>query len=568
MTAMAKSAFVQSLVEHGLVQDSDVNELLAHTNGRDFDVAVHLFGSLELPEDRTQLGLLYGTAIGKAHVPLNKTLFQPRALSMLVPEMARKHHCIPLYLLGEVLTVATPHPENGQLDAQLAKLVGRAVSTVFAFPQEIESSIEIQYGEKDQLEKLSDELSGQIGSTDQITAQQLKDFAAWAGVVGLVKGLMLYCVKNNASDIHIQPTAKTLDVRFRVDGQLETLLKLNRNMTEPVMARLKVLASLNIIERRLPQDGRVSLELQDRTYDFRLSTVPTVFGEKAVIRAVGSSDKVVTPLDQLGLSGRNWKLLNSLVTLPNGVLYVTGPTGSGKTTLLYSVLAKLNRPQINIVTVEDPVELRVDGITQIQVNSAIDLNFARVLRAILRQDPEVVLVGEIRDTETASIASQAALTGHLVLTTLHTNNSFQAITRLLDMGLDAYLVAPSVIGVVAQRLVRRICAHCKVEYEPAPAVVDALFFNRRETQVRFYRGRGCEACHGSGYSGRMAIHEIFVVTDAIRDMIVRREPVTQIQREAARNGFRSMRYDGVMKVLQGLTTIEEVDEMTRVVRQG
>ncbi|HTY48052.1 MAG TPA: GspE/PulE family protein, partial [Steroidobacteraceae bacterium] len=265
---------------------------------------------------------------------------------------------------------------------------------------------------------------------------------------------------------------------------------------------------------------------------------------------------------------RNFKLLNSLVTLPHGVLYVTGPTGSGKTTLLYSVLARLNDPQVNIVTVEDPVELRINGITQIQTNSAIDLNFARVLRAILRQDPEVVLVGEIRDAETASIASQAALTGHLVLTTLHTNNSFQAITRLLDMGLDAYLVAPSMIGVVAQRLVRRICTQCKVEYEPAPAVLDALFFNRGDSRVHFYRGRGCEACRNSGYAGRMAIHEIFVITDAIRDLIVRRAPITEIEREAVRNGFRSMRYDGVMKVLQGLTTIDEVDQMTRVVRQS
>ena len=565
---MPRSAFVQSLVTRGLIQDAEVDELLARSSGKDFDVAVQLFSSLELPEDRGLLGQLYGTAIGKAHVPLDKTLFQPKALAMLVPEMARKQQCIPLYFLGDVLTVATPHPENGQLDAVLPKLVGHAVSTVFAFPQEIESSIEIQYGQKDQLEKLSDELAGQIGPTDQITPQQLKDFAAWAGVVGLVKGLLLYCVKSKASDIHIQPTAKTLDVRFRVDGLLHTLVKLNKNMTEPVIARLKVIASLNIVERRLPQDGRVSLELKDRTYDFRLSTVPTAFGEKAVIRAVGSSDKVVTPVDQLGLSARNFKLLNNLVTLPHGVLYVTGPTGSGKTTLLYSVLQKLNDPQINIVTVEDPVELRIDGITQIQVNQAIDLNFARVLRAILRQDPEVVLVGEIRDAETASIAAQAALTGHLVLSTLHTNNSFQAITRLLDMGLDAYLVAPSMIGVVAQRLVRRICTQCKVEYEPAPAVLDELFFNRGDTKVRFYRGRGCEACHDSGYAGRMAIHEIFVVTDAIRDMIVRRAPVTQIEREAVRNGFRSMRYDGVMKVLQGLTTIEEVDQMTRVVQQS
>lgn len=565
---MARSAFVQSLVEHELVAESAVAELLARAGEKDFDVAVKLFDSLELPQDRGLLGLLYGTAIGKAHVPLDKTLFQPRALATLVPEMARKQQCIPLYLMGEMLTVAMPHPEDAAQIAVLSKLVSRPVSAVFAFPQEIESAIEIQYDEKGQLEQLSDELAGNIESPDEITPQQLKEFAAWAGVVSLVKGLLLYCVKSSASDIHIQPTAKSLDIRFRVDGRLQSLLKLNKTMTEPVMARLKVLAGINVIERRLPQDGRVSLELKDRSYDFRLSTVPTAFGEKAVVRAVGSSDKVVTPLDQLGLSRYNERLLNDLVRLPNGVLYVTGPTGSGKTTLLYSVLSKLNDPAINIVTAEDPVELRIDGITQIQANSAIDLDFARVLRAILRQDPQVVLIGEIRDAETARIASQAALTGHLVLTTLHTNNSFQAITRLLDMGLDAYLVAPSVVGVVAQRLVRRICTHCKVEYEPSEAVLDELFFNRGSTKVHFYRGRGCEACGSSGYAGRMAIHEIFVVTDAIRDMIVRRAPITEIRREAVRNGFRSMRHDGVMKAMLGLTTLDEVDQMTRVVRQA
>ena len=564
---VTRSAFVASLVEHGLVHETGVSELLARSGPKDFNIASALFSSLELSEDRAQLGQLYGTSIGKAHVPLDKTLFQPQALAKLVPEMARKLQVIPLYFLGDTLTVATAHPEDAQAVGYLSKLVGHPVSAVFSFPQEIQNHLAIQYEEKAELEKLSDELAGKVGESANITPQQLKEFAAWAGVISLVKGLLLYCVKSNASDIHIQPTAKTLDIRYRVDGRLQTIVTLNKNMTEPVMARLKVIASIDVVERRLPQDGRVSLELKDRSYDFRLSTVPTTFGEKAVVRAVGSSDKVVTPLDQLALTRRNWKLLNDLIRLPNGVLYVTGPTGSGKTTLLYSVLAKLKDPALNIVTVEDPVELRIDGLTQIQVNNAVQLDFARALRAILRQDPEIVLVGEIRDLETARIASQAALTGHLVLSTLHTNNAFQSIVRLLDMGLDPYMVAPSAIGAVAQRLVRRICTQCKEPYEPSPAVLDGLFFNRGESKVSFYRGRGCEACQNSGYAGRIAIHEIFVVTDAIRDMITHRASILEIQHEAERHGFKSMRYDGLIKVLQGLTTLDEVDRATVVAQQ-
>jgi type IV pilus assembly protein PilB len=477
--------------------------------------------------------------------------------------MARRFACVPVYYLGNVLTIAMSQPQDAQAVASIERAIGGAVSAMFAFPDEIENAQDIQYGtSKTGLEQLSDKLLGEIDPLAEINQTKLKELAASSGVVELVRSLMLYCVKHNASDIHIQPTAKTLNVRFRIDGELQTLVRLHKGMNAPVIARLKVLSGLDIVEKRQPQDGRVSLELKNRTYDFRLSTVPTVFGEKAVIRAIGTSDKSVKQFHQLGFSRHNLYLLNNLLKLPNGVLYVTGPTGSGKTTTLYSILSKLNRPELNLVTVEDPVELRIDGVTQIQTNAAVGLDFAKALRSVLRQDPEVVLIGEIRDLETAQIASQAALTGHLVMSTLHTNNAIQAITRLVDLGIKPNLVAPSVIGVIAQRLVRRICPHCKESYQPDEAVIESLFHNRGSTRVQFFRGRGCDECGHSGYAGRLPIHEVIVITDTIREMISNEVSIVEIQREMDNNGFRSLRYDGVLKVLLGLTTFEEVDRVT------
>ncbi len=565
MTTPTTSDFLSSLVEHGVIHDTDAQQLHERYGDRPFAIGVALYSELPVAEDRDLLGHVYGTHIGKAHVPLARSLFQPEALQALVPEMARRLHCMPIYLFGDVLTVAMPHPEDAAAVSALSKLVGRPVSAVFAFPQEIDNSIEIHYRDAEELQALGNEAAGSV-ARGTITPEQLQEFAASAGVVHLVRGLLLYCVKNHASDIHIQPTARNLAVRFRIDGSLQTVLTLGRRMAQPVLARLKVLAGIDVVERRHPQDGRVSLEMQERSYDFRLSTLPTAFGEKAVLRAIGSSDELVKPLEQLGLSSRNRRLLHQLTDLANGMIYVTGPTGSGKTTTLYSLLSRLNRPEVNIVTIEDPVELRIDGLAQVQVNHAIDLDFAKALRAVLRQDPQVVLIGEVRDLETARIASQAALTGHLVMATLHTNNAAQAVARLVDIGLDPALLAPALTGVVAQRLVRRICAECKESYTPSRETLEALFVDADYASVKFWRGRGCETCRDSGYAGRIALHEVLVVSDAVRVLVASRAPASQIQREALRQGFSPMRYDGLMKVIQGYTTLDEVNRVTAVVK--
>ncbi len=553
---MARSAFLQSLVDAGVSDENEVDGLMLKFNARNLDVANHLFSTLQAPALKTRAAQMYAGSIGKAHVALDRTLFQAEALEKMEPDAARRLECIPLYILADVLTVAMVHPEEAATVAEVSRVSGHAVSAVFAFPQEIESSIEIHYRSDSGFDRSPREITAQAGLSGQMPASA-------PGGGGLVRSLLLHALKNNASDIHVQPMASSLAVRLRIDGQLQTLLTLEKDMLAPVISHLKLVSSLDFAEKRRPQDGRVSLEHEGRSHDFRLSIVPGIFGEKAVIRAVGSSDKRVTPLDQLGFSRRNHALLDKLIQRPHGVLLVTGPTGSGKTTTLYSLLTELQSPEINIVTVEDPVELRIEGITQIQTHAAIGLDFEQVLRAVLRQDPEVLLIGEIRDLETARIAMQAALTGHLVMATLHTNNAVQAVARLVDMGVEPFQVAPSVIGVLAQRLVRRICEHCKERYEPEEHILDSLFCNRGGgAQAYFYRGRGCAFCRGSGYSGRLGIHEIFALTDDLREMISNGKSLIEIQREALRRGFQSMRHDGLMKVLQGQTTLEEVERAT------
>ncbi|WP_197026511.1 GspE/PulE family protein [Hylemonella gracilis] len=579
---MFRPSFLQELLAAGLASEKVVDGLQLMFGARHLDIASHLAHTLETPTLKARLAQIYAASIGKETVALDRAVVQADALACITLDAARRLNCLPLQLTGRTLVVAMARPE----DVSAVDEVRRAVSTglpvqaqtsaqtvdtvqaVFAFAQDIENGIEIQYTGRAGLAALARQISLELGrpardaSATASTAGVQGQAAAVSGAGELVRGLLLYSLKHRASDLHIQPMANALALRFRIDGLLQTRLTLDKDLLAPLLSHLKLIAQLDFAEKRRPQDGRVSLLQKGRSHDFRLSIVPSVFGEKAVIRVVGSSDQRVTPLDELGFSHANHALLTQLIQRPHGVLLVTGPTGSGKTTTLYAALARLQRPEVNIVTVEDPVELRIDGVTQIQTHAAIGLDFAQVLRAVLRQDPEVLLIGEIRDLETARIATQAALTGHLVMATLHTNSALQAVTRLVEIGVAPFLVAPSVIGVLAQRLVRRICPHCKERYEPDAEVLEALFHNRGDAPVHFCRGRGCARCHGSGYAGRIGIHEVFVLTDAIRDLISRQQSLVEIQRAALQDGFRSMRHDGLLKVLQGLTTLEEVDKAT------
>jgi general secretion pathway protein E len=370
-------------------------------------------------------------------------------------------------------------------------------------------------------------------------------------------------VKERASDIHIEPFQKELKVRYRIDGILYNRLSPPKRYQPAIVSRLKVMAKLDIAEKRLPQDGRIPIKVADKDIDIRVSIIPTSFGERVVLRLLDKSS-VHLGLEEIGLFPEHLKTLEELIRRPNGILFVTGPTGSGKTTTLYAALSRINSPDKNIVTIEDPVEYQLFGIAQIQVNPKIGLTFAHGLRSILRHDPDVILVGEVRDVETAEIAIQAAMTGHLVFSTLHTNDAASAITRLIDMGIEPFRIASVVRAIVAQRLVRVLCPECKQTYEPEPeALRDAGINPARIRGKAVYRGKGCPACAGTGYRGRTGIYETLSVSEPIRQLIMRKADSTTIAQKALEEGMKALRDDGAEKVLAGITTLEELIRVTQ-----
>ena len=391
----------------------------------------------------------------------------------------------------------------------------------------------------------------------------LLDDTSEAPIIKLVNHIISQSIKARASDIHIEPYQQSFTVRYRVDGILYDLLSPPKWIQPALISRIKVMAKMNIAEKRLPQDGRFEVKIGDQNIDLRVSTIPTSFGERVVLRLLNKSGSLLG-LPDIGLSPGRLKLINKLVTSPNGIVLVTGPTGSGKTTTLYAVLQSINKPDINIITIEDPIEYQIQGISQIQVNPKIELTFARGLRSIVRQDPDVILIGEIRDQETAEIAVQSALTGHLVFSTLHTNDSASAITRLVDMGVEPFLISSSVLAIAAQRLVRVLCDNCKKPYKPSEIYLQSIgvppdYF--KENHI--YKAIGCEKCIGTGYRSRLGIFEIMVLTDKLKNLILETFDSNQIQTEARREKMMSLRQDGIQKVLNGVTTIEEVLRVTQ-----
>ncbi len=390
---------------------------------------------------------------------------------------------------------------------------------------------------------------------DAVSLGTVEELAYQAPVVRLVNFLLTDAITKGASDIHIEPYEKRVRIRFRIDGVLYDQMSVSIKMRDAIIARVKILSKLNIVERRVPQDGRIKVRIKDREADIRVSTLPTVFGEKVVMRILDKSS-IVFDLDLLGFEEEQKALFEKMISKPYGMILITGPTGSGKTTTLYSALKKLNKPEVNIMTVEDPVEYNFEGINQVNVNETVGLTFASALRAFLRQDPDIILVGEIRDQETADIAIKAALTGHLVFSTLHTNNAPATVTRLVDMGVEPFLVSSSLILVVAQRLVRRICQHCKEEITPDPAILEAL--DIKDNNIKFYKGRGCPNCRKTGYKGRIAVYEMMEVTDEMRKAIVKGASEDEIREMAKANGMVTLIEAGIIKAQRGLTTLEEV----------
>ncbi len=477
----------------------------------------------------------------------------------------KESRALPLLEDQDQLILAMVDPLDEYVLNAFHLVTGRTVVAQLAVPSELDSAFERLYGTgKTSMDQIVGEVETRDDDGGNEDLQQLKELASEAPIIRLVSLIISHALQARASDIHIEPFENRLIVRYRVDGVMHEVESPPRRFSAAVISRIKIMASLDIAERRLPQDGRIKLRLQGKEIDLRVSTVPTMHGESVVMRIL---DKSGTTLDfaTLGFDAVGLERFSQVLSQPHGIVLVTGPTGSGKTTTLYTALDKLNKPDIKILTVEDPVEYQMEGINQIQVKPQIGLTFANALRSIVRQDPDVIMIGEIRDLETAQIAVQSALTGHMVLSTLHTNDAASTINRLLDMGMDDYLLTSTVNGILAQRLVRTLCSHCRQAYPALPEVVEEMQLQRYTSAnpVTLYRPVGCEECGGTGYSGRVSIVELLVMTDTIRSMIMRHVTSGEVRQQAIVDGMQTMYENGLSKAVAGVTTIEEVLRVTR-----
>jgi general secretion pathway protein E len=463
------------------------------------------------------------------------------------------------------LVLAMADPLDRYVIDAFGLVTGRQVSVLLGLPSEIDAAFNRLYvAGRSNIGQIVGETEGPVELEESSDVQHLKDLASEAPVIRVVSLIMERALEARASDIHIEPFEKRLIVRFRVDGVMQEVESPPRRLSAAVISRIKIMANLDIAERRLPQDGRIKLRAKNKEIDLRVSTAPTMHGESVVMRVL---DKGGVPLnfDTLGFDSATLKLFLDALTQPHGIVLVTGPTGSGKTTTLYTALQLLNKPDIKILTVEDPVEYQMEGINQIQVKPQIGLTFANALRSIVRQDPDVIMIGEIRDLETAQIAVQSALTGHMVISTLHTNDAPSTVNRLLDMQVEDYLLTSTVNGILAQRLVRSLCKACREPYAPLPEVVEEFDLKRfaGDAPIVLHRAIGCEACGGTGYTGRLGIMEMMPMTDSIRSMVMRHAVSSEIRRQAIDEGMQTLYEDGLRKVLAGIVTLDEVLRVTR-----
>ncbi|HEU5079895.1 MAG TPA: GspE/PulE family protein [Opitutaceae bacterium] len=507
---------------------------------------------------------LWADSLGVAYVDPFASVVTDEALQRIPVEIAKRASAIGLYVIDGVLTAAISTPDDADLLKRLAQITQMPISPVFALPREIEDAIVIHYSSDKNLEESLAELEkSKLFSDANLTTEKVAQLADSESMVQLIDEIIYFALRERATDIHVEPQENLARIRFRVDGRLREVITYSKKLHRAMISRLKILAALNIAEARFPQDGRFSLPIGSINANFRLSTIPSSHGEKAVVRilAMGGRRTMLT-LDKMMISQTILEPFKQLIQNPSGIIFVTGPTGSGKTTTLYAALHEINKPDVNVATIEDPVEIHMEGVTQTQVNSHIDLKFSTVLRSLLRQDPDIIMVGEIRDLETAKIATEAALTGHIVFATLHTNTAAQAVVRLLELGVEPYMVAPSVIGVLAQRLAARICENCKEGYQPSRELLSRYFHDEAACDVTFYRGRGCPECRGTGYKGRIAFHELVPITEEIRTLITEGRSAQEITRAATKVGYKTLRYDGLKKVLLGLTTIDEIEQNT------
>ncbi|MFQ3671369.1 MAG: GspE/PulE family protein [Verrucomicrobiia bacterium] len=558
---MDPQLLVAFATENQLITEDQREDLLdeQHRSGKPLEQILEDFGIAT----RDQILQLIAQALGVEYVDLEGAEFSPELLSSVPPHAARGYGALPVSADESTIVVALTDPLNQQVLDDLRFACNREIQMVVAPIHQIEAFIEKYYGsDTGGVEDLLAQLSGEAMAADGAEDDGVSSQVASAPIIKYVNTILSKAIQARASDIHLEPFEKEFKIRYRVDGALYEMAPPPKRLALPVTSRIKVMANLNIAERRIPQDGRIQTVMAGRPVDLRVSTLPTQFGESVVLRVLDRS-VVNLDLETLGMPKHIYDYICQAIELPHGIFIVSGPTGSGKTTTLYSCLRKINTIDSKLLTVEDPVEYELEGIMQVPVQEDIGLTFARVLRAFLRQDPDKILVGETRDLETAQIAIQASLTGHLVLTSLHTNDAPGAVTRLVDMGVEPFLISATLQGVLAQRLIRKICTECRTPYEPTESVLSQIGLSAHDVgDKNFYYGRGCEACNKTGYRGRKGIYELLDITEPIRVLINQRAPTVVLRQKAMELGMTSLREDGLRSIFDGETTIEEVLKYT------
>ena len=565
---MARTSLTQILVESGDLTPEQLSRAEELSAERQLPVPEVLLRQHMVSDDALlraqgrQLGISYWRELPEGEFDVSLMQRVPLAF-------ARQHQLVPVRMQEGVALVAISRALDLQPLDDVSLLLEAPVEPVLSREREIMDALNRFYDTGSQtadkvIQNLDDETLGRLAH-DLEAPQDIVDQEAEAPIIQLVNLILSQAVRDRASDIHVEPFERTLTVRYRIDGVLHEVLSPPKVLQPRIISRLKVMADLNIAETRLPQDGRIAVRVRNREIDIRVSVVPTAFGERLVLRLLDKSGALYQ-LEEIGLSPDLLSTYSRLIHRSNGIILVTGPTGSGKSTTLYATLQRINSSQLNIITIEDPIEYQIQGVGQIHVNPRIDLTFANGLRSILRQDPDVIMVGEIRDRETAEIAIQASLTGHLVLSTLHTNDAASAVTRLLDMGIEPFLISSSVLAMVAQRLVRVLCPECRVPGRPEDETLRELGLERGGEEVRrgeWFLSAGCEGCRGTGYRGRTGVYELMPIDDPVRRLIMERANASMLRGAAAQRGMRSLAQDGARKVLEGRTTAEEVLRVTQ-----
>jgi type IV pilus assembly protein PilB len=561
---MNAKSVIDLLVDQGVVDKSQAEDALQEidTSGKDVVQTLVDFGLV------TEEGLYQSIAESLGTDVVDLSNFEPpqETVRLVQAGLARLHGAIPISATNDTVTVCLTDPLNPQIAEDLRFALGKNVQVVVAPVPQVEALIEKCYGTDDaSLNEILAELAGEhieFGDDGPIDFQNIEAEANATPIIRYVDLILYQAIQDRASDIHFEPFELEFKIRYRVDGALYEMAPPPRHLALPVISRVKVMANLNIAERRLPQDGRIQKVIAGRQVDLRVSTLPTQYGESVVLRVLDRST-VNLNLDALGMPEYIHNYILMTIEKPNGIFIVTGPTGSGKTTTLYACLNQINTIDSKLLTAEDPVEYDIEGIIQVPINESIGLNFGRVLRAFLRQDPDRIMVGETRDLETAQISIQASLTGHLVFSTLHTNDAPGAVTRLIDMGVEPFMISSSLEGVLGQRLIRKVCKNCRTAYEPSEAVLAQLGLSPHEIgDKQFFYGKGCDVCNHTGYKGRKGIYELLDITDPIREMINQRAPSVVLKQKAIELGMMTLREDGLRSIYDGETTIEEVLKYT------